>query len=237
MKFARTIFFATAWTSLALATPMKLTAQAPPGPLPRVAPQGPPAGTRTQQPVPQIQPRTSIFGAWKLNRDESEDARKKMQDARGNRGGNRRMGGPGMGGGPYGWPRGGRRGESDQDRERMQEVVRPASWLTIAEAKKDVEVDIFDDQDRKRAFFTDSRKLQKSQNANYQEIAAHWDGTRLISDEKDPHGIKMSRTYELSSDGTQLYETVRLATGRSESLVSIRYVYDQSGNPQSSSAR
>jgi hypothetical protein len=241
MKFARTILFTGLWAALALATPMKLTAQAPAGPLPGATPQPPPAGTRTQEPVPQIQPRTSIFGAWKLNRDESEDARKKMQDTRGNRGGNRRMGGPGVGGGPYGWPRGGGprddRGESDQDRERMQEVVRPANSLTIAEAKKDVEVDTFDDQERKRAFFTDGRKLQKPQNANYQEIAARWDGARLVSDEKDPRGRKLSRTYELSYDGTQLYETVRLTVGHSDSVVSIRYVYDQSGNPQSSSTK
>ena len=233
MKLDKTLFGVMLWAGLALSPTLKLAAQAPAGPLPGAPPQPPPAGARTQEQAPQIQPRTSIFGAWKLNRDESEDARKKMQDARGNRGGNRRIGGPGIGGGPYGWPRGGprgERGESDEERERMQEALQPARSVTIAEAKKDVEIDIFDDEQRKRAFFTDGRKLQKSQGANYQEIAAHWDGARLVSDEKDPRGRKLSRTYELSYDGTQLYETLRLAVGRSESLISIRYVYDQSGS-------
>ncbi len=37
----------------------------------------------------------------------------------------------------------------------------------------------------------------------------------------------MSRTYELSYDGMQLYETLQLTRGRSDSQISIRYVYDQ----------
>jgi hypothetical protein len=182
-----------------------------------------------------VKPRSSILGAWKLNRDESDDARKKMQDARGANGGGGgggrggvRMGIPGMGGGPLGGRRGGGGGgESDEDRQRMQGVVEPARSLTVAEAKKDVEVDVFDDQQRKTAIFTDGRKLEKSKDANNQEIAAHWEGNRLVTDEKSPNGQKMSRTYELSYDGTQLYETLRLTKGRSNSQISIRYVYDQ----------
>ena len=118
-------------------------------------------------------------------------------------------------------------GESDEDRQRMQEIVGASNTLTIAEAKKGIETDIFDDQQRKQALFTDGRKPQKSKDLNYQEIAAHWDGNRLVTDEKSPSGRKISRTYELSYDGTQLYETVRLTAGRSESHISIRYVYDQ----------
>ena len=206
-------------------------AQAPAGPLPAAQPQ-PPLSPDARPPVqsaPAVKPRTSILGEWKLNRDESDDPRKKMQQARGGGGGGRggvRMGIPGMGGGPYGGRRGGG-GESDADREKMQEVVNPSRALTVAEAKKDVEVDIFDDQEHKSALFTDGRKLQKTKDSGSQEIAARWDGNRLVTDEKTPSGRKMSRTYELSYDGTQLYETLRLTHGRSDSPVSIRYVYDQ----------
>lgn len=212
-------------------------AQAPAGPLPAAQPQAPSTSEtqpQAQAPAPQVKPRTSILGAWKLNRDESDDARKKMQDARGASGGGRgggvRMGVPGMGGGPWGGGggrRGGGQGENDQDRQQMQEVLDPSRALMLAEAKKDVEIDAFDDQQRKTAIYTDGRKLQKSKDATNQEIAAHWDGNRLVTDEKTPSGKKMSRTYELSYDGTQLYETVRLTRGRSDSQVSIRYVYDQ----------
>src|SRR5712664_2307354 len=217
-------------------------AQAPAGPLPAAQPQPPSSPeARPQERSAPVKPRTSILGAWKLNRDESDDARKKVQQARGADGGRGgrggvRMGIPGMGGGPYGGRRGGGGNESDEDRERMQEFMNPSRALTVAEAKKDVEIDMFDDQERKSAFFTDGRKLQKTKGISTQEIAAHWDGNRLVTDEKSPSGRKISRTYELSYDGTQLYETLRLTRGRSDSQISIRYVYDQAdarkANPQ-----
>jgi YD repeat-containing protein len=209
------------------------TAQAPAGPLPAAQPQPPSApDARPQERNAPVKPRTSILGAWKLNRDESDDPRKKMQDARGGNGGGGgrggvRMGIPGMGGGPYGGRRGGGGNESDEDRQRMQEFMNPSRSLTVAEAKKDVEIDMFDDQERKSAFFTDGRKLQKTKDNTTQEIAAHWDSNRLVTDEKNPSGRKISRTYELSYDGMQLYETLRLTRGRSDSQTSIRYVYDQ----------
>src|ERR1700732_4883116 len=76
--------------------PPSMRAQAPAGPLPAAQPQPPSSPeARPQAPAPQVQPRTSILGAWKLNHDESDDPRKKMQDTRGANGG----GGGGNGGG------------------------------------------------------------------------------------------------------------------------------------------
>lgn len=230
-----------------LASPVFVRAQAPPGPLPPTQPVDlpPPSAARPLPSKTPVQPRMSIMGAWKLDRDDSDDPRKKMQEAKGSGGnggygGNRRMGGgypgggyPGGGGGGYGGRRGGPQGESDEERQRMQELMNPSNTLTLAEATRDVEIDLFDDQERKRAFFTDGRKLQKSKDANYQEIAAHWDGKRLVTDEKSPRGGKMSRNYELSYDGTQLYETLHMTVGRSETPLVIRYVYDAEGSPAS----
>jgi hypothetical protein len=225
------------------ALPASARAQAPAGPLPAAQPQGPASPeARPQAQAAPVKPRTSILGAWKLNRDESDDPQRKMQDARGANGGGRgggggvRMGIPGMGGGPYGGRRGGGN-ESDEDRQKMQEVVNPTRALTVAEAKKDVEIDMFDDQERKSAFYTDGRKLQKTKDSSTQEISAHWDGNRLVTDEKTPSGRKMSRTYELSYDGTQMYETLRLTRGRSDSQISIRYVYDQADARTASSSQ
>jgi hypothetical protein len=232
-----------AWVALALLSAAcllsggSLRAQAPPGPLAPAQPvdSGPTPAPRPQLQKPAVQPRSSIFGAWSFNRDESDDPSRKVQEGRqssGGYGGNRRIGGgyPGggyPGGGGYGGRRMGGQGESDEDRQRLQELMNPPNAVTLAEAQKDAEIDLFDDQQRKRACFTDGRKLQKSKDANYQEIAAHWDGSRLVTDEKGPRGGKMSRTYELSYDRTQLYETLRFTIGRSNTPVTIRYVYDQ----------
>jgi hypothetical protein len=177
-----------------------------------------------------VKPRTSILGAWKLDRDDSDDPRQKMQQARGsnsNGGYGGRRGGLGGNypGGGIGGGSGRRGGESDDDRERMQEFVQPSSKLTLSQ--KDAEVDVADDQYRTLELFTDGRKLQKSKDLATQEIAAHWEEKALVTDEKSPRGGKMSRTFELSPDGTQLYETLHLTVGRNGSPIGIRYVYDQ----------
>jgi len=205
-------------------------AQAPSGPI--TAASAPPtaAPAPAPNPAPAPKPRTTIFGIWKLNLDESDDPRNRRQDSddsngsgRGRTGGGYPGGGyPGGGRGGYGGHRGG--GESDEQREKMQNLLRPAKSLNVA--MTGAEVDILDDHDFKLELMTDGRKLQKSKDGSYQEIAAKWDGNRLASDEKDPRGNKMSRTFELSSDGLQLYETLHMTTGRSNSPRVIRYVYD-----------
>jgi hypothetical protein len=199
-------------------------AQAPSGPITAAPSQtAPAAAAKGSNPAPLPAPRTTILGAWKFDPDESDDPRKRREDSRGSNGGygggRGRMGG---GGGGYGGRRGG--GESDEQREKMRELFMPAK--TIRLSMTGAEVDLVDDRNRKRAFMTDGRKLQKSKDESYQEIAAKFDGTRLVSDEKDPRGNKMSRTYELSSDGRQLYETLHMTTGRGNTSLVIRYVYD-----------
>lgn len=225
----------------ALAVAGAIGAQAPPGPLPGAQPQPSPSSpANPENERARAETRTTIFGQWKLNREESDDPRKKMEDARGNSSAGRGGGGGGgvrIGGFPVGGHGGNRGGEGDQDRERTQSAIAPANSLTLRQkSAKDPEVDLTDDQNRKRALFTDGRKLQKpdSKDDSYQEIAAHWDGPRVVTDEKSPHGGKMSRTFELSSDGTQLFETLRLTTGRSNTPLDVRYVYDavsSSGTP------
>ena len=195
-------------------------AQAPSGPITTAPSQAAPAPA--PNPVPLPPPRTTILGAWKFDPDDSDDPskrRQESQDPNGGYGGGRgRMGG---GRGGYGG-RGG--GESDEARQKMRELFTPAKAITIS--MTGAEVDLVDDRQRKRAFMTDGRKLKKSKDENYQEIAAKFDGNRLVTDEKDPRGNKMSRTFELSSDGRQLYETLHMVSGRSNSPLVIRYVYD-----------
>lgn len=217
---------------VALAIPASLCAQAPAGPLPAAQPQASPSPTPTAQNQPRAQSRTSILGRWKLNRDESDDPHKKMEDARASSASRPRNGsGVSIGGFPIGGHGGygARGGESDEDRQRTQDLITPANSLTLEQKDpKNPEVDLTDDQNRKRALFTDGRKIQKadSKDDSYQEIAAHWDGSRLVTDEKSPRGGKMSRTFELSYDGTQLYETLRLTTGHSNTALDVRYVYE-----------
>lgn len=113
--------------------------------------------------------------------------------------------------------------------EKLQQFIRPASALSFV--LKDAEVDVTDDQYHKLVFYTDGRQLQKPKDDSYQEIAARWNGSQLVSDEKSPLGGKMGRTFELSADGRQLYETLHIDRAKSRGQLIVRYVYD-TPNPQ-----
>lgn len=137
----------------------------------------------------------------------------------GNPGGGRRGGYP-SGGGPYGQ-------NTNQDIEanpKMQPLIHPSGLLDIE--LKSPEIDVTDDVFHKLILYTDGRKLQKSKDDANQEAAAHWDGNHLVSDEKSPLGGKMNRSFELSRDGRELYETLHIDNGRSDTPITIRYVYD-----------
>lgn len=217
MKSAAQLLLAATIVTAYVATPAALRAQAPPGPIH-------PKRTDADKSLPPPEekkplPRHDLWGNWTLNLQRSDDPRKKMQDPHSTRSA------PVWGGYP-----GGRGGYPDSrgdpnDRDRTHAMIDPANSLLLA--RKDAEVDVTDDENHKRAFFTDGRKLQKSKDEKYKEQAARWDGPRLVTDEKGPWGMKLTRSFEISPNGQQLYET--LAVDRTNSgggFVMIRYVYD-----------
>jgi hypothetical protein len=230
----------------ALCSCAEVRAQAPPGPLPGTEPQGgpvaaqPPKGASPAANVPRIK---NLAGTWKLNVEESDDPRERLRQAStssSGQGGGRPPGGmgggwPGMGGhGGYGGNGGGRRaggGESDEEHQKMQLFAAPAQQMTIVQ--KEPEIDINDDSDRKLAAFTDGRKIEKSKDSNNQQFDAKWDEYRLVMEGKDPRGNKYERSYEVLEGNQQLRETLYLKVGRSNTEVSIRYIYDLASKPRS----
>jgi hypothetical protein len=230
-----------------------LSAQAPPGPMTPTVPLPPPKPAPPPKKKPQIAPRKTIAGYWKLNTDESDNAKNRLDEARrtkahsgndpngtgspggsGNPGsGTGRVGGigfppfPGGGGGngPYGGNgRGGLGGGDTETAQKIYEIVRPDASQSIS--LMDTEVDSLNDRGDKLVFATDGRKIEKSKNDSLHEVPAHWDGQKLVTDEKGPQNKKMSRTIELSPDGRQVYETWSIENGKSGNPITIRYVYD-----------
>jgi len=137
-------------------------------------------------------------------------------------GSGRRGGYPSGGGGPYGGQQ--NAGQNIEANPKMQPLIHPSGLLDIE--LKSPEIDVTDDDQHKLSLYTDGRKLQKSKDSNDQEVAAHWTGSQLLTDEKSPLGGKMSRTFELSRDGLQLFETLHIDNGESNAPIFIRYVYD-----------
>jgi hypothetical protein len=218
---------------------------APPGPM-APPPGGVPADElpppRVVAKKPEAKPRNNIMGDWKLNQEQSDDPHQKLQQARensnsGNRGG-------GGGGGGYGGPRigfpggtmggggmggnGGGRGQGGSDNmDSIRDKINASNEINLSQkTSRDPEVDLVDESNHKTVFYTDGRKLDnKSKDASTDEVTAKWDGSRLVTDEKAPRG-KFTRTYELSGEGTQLWEEIKINTGRGNYPVTIRYVYD-----------
>jgi hypothetical protein len=225
----------------------RLFAQAPPGPMTPTHPLPPPKPAPPAKKKAEVPPRKTLAGFWKLNMDESDDARNKLDEARRTKagggndpggsgnpgGGNGRVGvgfppipGGGGGNGPYGGSGSGRGmgGGDSETSQRIFEQIRPDYTRSIS--LMDTEVDSLNDHGDKIVFFTDGRKIQKSKNEAVHEIPAHWDGQKLVTDEKGPQNRKLSRTIELSPDGRQVYETWHIENGKSGAPITIRYVFD-----------
>jgi hypothetical protein len=212
-------------------------AQAPPGPIqpdPSVVSSAPPP-----RPVKRIEPRKNILGKWKLNTDESDDPRlKSSQRSAGNTTGNP----GGNGGGPrVGWPgggaggggMGGRRGNNgpqngaNDDRKRYQELLDPSVRLELTrKSDTDPLVVMTGDQGRKTIFYTDGHKPDAPAGVGTEVAEAKWDGAKLVSESTLPKNGSFKRTYEVSSDGLQLWEEVELVTGKDKYPAKFRYVYD-----------
>jgi hypothetical protein len=200
-----------------------------------------------EPPKPSTDPsqKTSFEGSWKLNHDQSDDAREKLRSAvqdRQQNGPMQRHGG-GMGGGGIGMgipgvggmgrpqgPGGGMgRGDSgsDENRARLREMVDPPEELRVAQ--KGPEIDMTDPEYRERELFTDGRKIEKSKDERQIPVKAHWDGNQLVTEEKGPNGEKISHRYELAEDGKQLTDTLTVESKKLNTPIIIRSVYDKAG--------
>jgi hypothetical protein len=217
---------------LAVLGPSSAKGQAPPGPLPQAPSQDSSGVPQAKTPAPNLPRTQSLAGIWRLNTDDSDDPRTKLQQAHGNgrQGGGRPSGGMGggwpggMGGGRGGYGGRGQGGESDSERQKMQLFFEPAQQLTIAQ--KEPEIDINDDRDRKFTAYTDGRKVEKSKDPGTQQFDARWDRYRLVMEGKDPRGNKYERSYEVLEGNQQLRETLLVKAGRNNTEISVRYIYD-----------
>ena len=233
-----------------LAVPRASAQGAPAGPLPAASP-----SDRPVQPAaaPPPKPRAltiggkpNLSGTWVLNKDESDDARQKLADARGSsgQGGGQRPGwGGGQGGGQQGgggvwvpggsgYPRGGGGGRQGQGSSNADQGMEDLSQLTIAQTESSVNVTSetghtlanypAPSQSQSGSSGSDSSG-NSSKSAN---PTVEWKDNQLVVTEQRERGGSTTRTYELSPDGNQLYLTTTLQSPRFKNPVAIRFVYD-----------
>ena len=210
-----------------------LHAQAPPGPI-QPDPSARPSTVPPPPAVKRIEPRKNILGAWKLNKDESDDPRqkanqRKSSNSTGNPGGSGgpRVGWPGggMGGGHHG--NGGSQNGTTEDRQRHSQLLDPSIRLELARKNdKDPIVEMMGDQGRKTLFYTDGHKPDAPAGVGTEVVEARWDGAKLVSDSTLPKSGSLRRTYEVSPDGLQLWEEVEMVSGKDKYPSKFRFVYD-----------
>lgn len=176
----------------------------------------------------------SLAGTWKLNKDQSDDPRQKMQQAMGNPGDGQGQGNgnggaangggrPGRGqGGPGGGPGG---------------MMNEFAELTVTQL--DANVKITGASGRTLATTTppdsaaDSKSDADASNAGggggqrRTPPVAQWQGNQLVATGRGfGGGGSTTRTYELSPDGKQLYVTTKITSERFTQPVTYRLVYD-----------
>lgn len=167
----------------------------------------------------------SLAGTWKLNKDQSDDPRQKMQQAMGNSGenqgegnGNRGEGRPGRGpGGPGG-------------------MMNEFSRLTITQLDANVKITGASGHLVATTTPPDSAAEPKSDsNASNGEgqrgerrtpPVAQWHDNQLVANGRGFGGGTTTRTFELSPDGKQLYVTTKITSERFSQPVTYRLVYD-----------
>ncbi len=172
----------------------------------------------------------SLAGTWKLNKDQSDDPRQKMQQAMANSGE-----GQGQGNGNGGAANGG--GRPGRGQGGPGGMMNEFAELTVTQL--DANVKITGASGRTLATTTppdsaaDSKSDADASNAGggggqrRTPPVAQWQGNQLVTTGRGfGGGGSTTRTYELSPDGKQLYVTTKITSERFTQPVTYRLVYD-----------
>jgi hypothetical protein len=184
-----------------------------------------------------------LSGFWKLDRERSDDARKKIASAREeDRRGIGRLGplapcygsgGP-MGGGPVGRrpvadPGGRVRPPGGSDNP-LAHVMDPPATLAITQSGGEISFDDYQDVRRLRP---DGRKVKREGGAI--EVRARYKDGDLIVEAEREDGDKSVTTYHVTADRKELHVTTEFELPTGEK-VEVRHFYD-SAEPPATSAR
>jgi len=178
-------------------------------------------GVRAEEPA-----RPDLSGPWRFDPAQSEDARAKMRELRGDRGGRPgggRFGGGGggrpMGAGGFGGARGGPGGGgNDAMRESLRELLDAPPALTVTQTL--TEITILEEDGRLRALHPDGRAYK---DAAGREVRTRWsDAGELVAETKGERG-KIVETFGVTNDPAQLSVTLLLEVRGQP--VAIRRVY------------
>lgn len=197
------------------------------------------APPQSATPVPDHDSKDGLAGIWRLNRNQSDDPRQKLEQASNGGGGwgQGPAGGGGGGGwggwgGPWGGVGSGRNRGAGQFPDDGAVDMSDFSQLTIEQSDSAAKVTGADGKVLAQySANTGSDKIsqdskKRSKDNRDTPPTAHWQGAELVTTTTGWRGTKITRIYELAPNGKQLYVTTRLDNSRFNQPVNIRFVYD-----------
>lgn len=166
-----------------------------------------------------------LSGTWKLNRDASDDPRKKMEEARAegdpSGGGGWRGGGMGHHGGHRG------SGDSSGDRGSSGAMEPSAEAETLRIDHQDPRLVITDGAGREHVLYTDGRKVEEERSfGGTTKITARWKDGHVVVETEPERGPSYTDTYAVTADRKQLTVTRHIKGRGRRGDVEIRRVYD-----------
>ena len=230
-----------AWTwisvcaaGLALVFAGSAQAQAPPGPISGAPDVSRPAEKAASRHGGRNINSGKLAGEWKLDRSLSDDPRQKLEKATGSSRGQVGTNGPWGG---VGGSRRGSGGGNSRAAKQVGEMMDEYSFLSITQTEKAVRVT--SDSGRLLAYYSisdqgttqnASQGNSKSSDGDASKDASKGPAVRMQGDQlvvtTTRDGIKTTRTYAGSADGSQLYLTSRIEGGHLKDPVTIRFVYN-----------
>ena len=164
-----------------------------------------------------------LSGKWRINRERSEDAKKKLEAALATSGiPNQRVG-------RVGPNRDARAIEREQTRRRIEALIEASETLEIKVDKK--QVTVREGNLRERNFYTDGRPSQREdRQGNRIVVRSRWRGEQLVVNTTLADGNRFSESFELAPGGRQLIVTFRSVDRRLKQPLVISRVYDAVAN-------
>lgn len=151
-------------------------------------------------------------GDWKLNRNESDDPKKKIEEAMkaSGRGGRRR----GLRG----------RAVSGRIEQAMERLSDASENITVR-----VEGDEFtvESGGRSRTFVANGETKRQQGERGSIEYKSQWQGGDLVTQARTSQGAEITSTYSLSGDAKKLHVVRKINSGQWKEPVVIRLVYDR----------
>jgi hypothetical protein len=160
-------------------------------------------------------------GNWKLNKKDSDDPRKKFEEARKNDSGDHREMGdhPSYGGGGF---HNGHHGGGERMHDRMQ------AQEELSIHYKSPEFRVTDKEGKERIYYTDGREtVIEGREGRSLKATAKAENEQIIIESSTRDGGEMTESYYLSPDATQLYVKVRMKPLMLNDAVTFVRVYDR----------